>query len=89
MNGPKSYNLLLNGERIESGLFEELDYAAAAVELGLGFGVEVGAELGKGREFAELGEFALEFTTDLLGGFDLRGRTDARDGLIRRAGCLG
>ena len=47
---------------------------------GLGLGVEIGAELGEGREFAELGEFALEFAADLLGDLDLRGRTDARDG---------
>ena len=49
------------------GLLEELDDAGAAVELGLGLGVEVGAELREGREFAELGEVALEFAADLLG----------------------
>ena len=58
----------------------------AALELGLGLGVEVGAELGEGREFAELGELALEFAADLLGGLDLRGGTDARDGEADRDG---
>ena len=61
-------------------MLEEFDDAGAAFELGLGLGVEVGAELCESGEFAELGELALEFAADLFGGFDLRGGTDAGDG---------
>ena len=74
------------GERVELRLLEEFDDAGAAVELRLGLGVEIGTELGEGREFAELGELALEFAADLLDGLDLRGGTDARDGETDRHG---
>jgi hypothetical protein len=33
--------------------------------------------LGEGRQLAELGELALEFSADLLRRLDLRGRADA------------
>jgi len=36
--------------------------------------------LSEGREFAELREFALQFSADLLGGLDLRGGSHARHG---------
>ncbi len=73
-------DLQLDRRGAERGLLEEFDDARAAVELTLRLGVEVGTKLGEGREFAELRELALEFAADLLGGLDLRGRTDARDG---------
>ncbi len=71
---------------VQLELLKEFDDAGAAVERGLGLGVEVGAELREGREFAELGEFALEFAADLLGDLDLRGRADARHGETDRHG---
>src|SRR5882757_684378 len=80
LEGPEDGGLHLDRERVELRLLEEFDDAGAAVELGLGLGVEVGAELREGREFAELGELALEFAADLLRDLDLRGRTDAGHG---------
>ena len=77
LHGEENRDLKLDGGRAESGLFEEFDDAGAAFELGLGLGVEVGTELRESREFAELGELALEFAADLFGGLDLRGGTDA------------
>src|SRR5690606_7397819 len=75
-----------DGDRVELRLLEEFDDARTAIEGGLGLGVEVGTELREGREFAELGELALEFAADLLGDLDLRGRTDARYGETDRHG---
>jgi len=65
------------GKRIQLRLLEELDDARTAVELRLGFRVEVGAELREGREFAELGELALQLAADLFGGLELRSGADA------------
>ncbi len=87
----KDRDLQFDRHGAEGRLLEELNDAATAVELGLGLGVEVGAELGEGREFAELRQLALEFAADLLGGLDLRGGTDARDERpdgVRRDRCL-
>ena len=86
LDGPEGDDLLLNRGRGEGGLLEELNDAGAAVELGLGLGVEVGTELGESRELAELGELALQFAADLLGGLELRGGADARDGETDRDG---
>ena len=80
LHGEEDSHLELDRERVEGGLLEELDDASAAVELGLGLGVQVGAELREGRQLAELGELALQLSADLLGGLDLRGRADAGDG---------
>ena len=73
-------------------LLEEFDDAGAAVELGLGGRVEVGAELREGGEFAELREVELGGAGDFLDRLRLRGGTDARHREARRKsrdGCPG
>ncbi len=77
LHGPKDDCLGLDGNRVVLGLLEEFHDAGAAVERGLGFGVEVGAELSEGGEFAVLGEVAFDFTGDLLHGLDLGGGSHA------------
>jgi len=57
--GEENHDLLLPCERLELRLLEEFGQAAAAVELLLGEGVEIGAELREGRELAILGEIEL------------------------------
>ena len=54
--------------------------------MALGLGVEIGAELGEGGQFAVLGEVALDLAGDLLHRLDLRGAADARDGETDRDG---
>jgi hypothetical protein len=61
-------------------LLEELVEADTAVELLLGGGVEVGAELGEGGDLTVLGELELHGTGDGLGGLVLGGGADAGDG---------
>jgi hypothetical protein len=55
----KITDLLLDRQRRELRLLEQLGQALAAVEQALGRGVEVGAELREGRHLAVLGELAL------------------------------
>ena len=55
----------------EGGLLEDFGYSGAAFELGFGAGVEVGGELGEGGEFAVLGEFEFDLTSDFFVGFGL------------------
>src|SRR5690606_31974633 len=86
LDGPESGDLLFHGNRVVLRLLEEFDDAAAEVELGLGTGVEIGAELGEGGELAELGQLTLNLTGDLLHGLDLRGGTDAGDRETNRDG---
>ena len=52
----------------------------------LRLGVEVGAELREGRQFAELRQVALDAAGHLLHRLDLRGRTDAGHGETDRDG---
>ena len=61
-------------------LLEELVEADSAVELLLGGGVEVGAELGEGGDLTVLGELELHGAGDLLHGLDLGGGADAGHG---------
>ena len=56
LHGPHDGGLDFNGNRVVGALLEHLDDAGAPVETSLGGCVEVGLELGKGGEFAELGE---------------------------------
>jgi hypothetical protein len=65
---------------VELALLEGLDEAGAAVELLLGGGVEVGAELGELHNLAVLGELELQGAGDLLHGLELRGGADAGHG---------
>jgi len=68
--GEEDCNLLLCRKRLELRLLEKLSEALAAAELALRDGIEVGAELGKGSEFAILREVELEGCADLLGRFN-------------------
>ena len=54
-------------------LFEEFNDARSTVELGLGVGIEIGAKLGKGGEFAELRKIKLGRAGDFLDCLRLRG----------------
>src|SRR5262245_45400641 len=76
--GINHHDLLLDSHRRELRLLQKLGQAGAAIEQALGGGVEIGAELGKGRHFAILGELALDLARDLLHRLHLRGRTHAR-----------
>ena len=51
--GVDAHDLIDGRERLVLGLLEQLDHPVAAVELGLGRLVEVGAELGEGFQLAE------------------------------------
>src|SRR5947208_14111200 len=74
--GEDDRDLLLDLERGELRLLEELGQPRAAVEEALRGGIEVGAELREGRHLAVLGELALDGAGDLLHGLDLRGGAD-------------
>ena len=52
---------------------------SAAIELRLGGGIEVRAELGERREFTELRQLTLDLTGHLLDCFDLSGGPDPAD----------
>jgi hypothetical protein len=52
--GEQHHDLLLHGHRLLSTLLEQLDQAVATLELGLGDGVELGAEGGERLELTEL-----------------------------------
>ena len=80
MHRPQDGGLDFDGDGIVLLLFEDFDDALAAFELGLGFGVEIGAELGEGGQFAVLGEVELDAAGDLFHGLELGGGTDARNG---------
>ena len=80
LHRPEDGGLHLDGQWIEGGLLEELDDAGAAVELGPGARVEIGAELRESGQFAELGKLALDLAGDLLGHLQLRVGADAGDG---------
>ena len=71
-------DLLLDRHRHVLALLEELDQALAAVELRLRGLVEVGAELGEGRQLAVLREVEAQRAGDLLHRLDLRVAADAR-----------
>ncbi len=58
--GEHDDDLLLDGHRAVQRLLEQLDQAVAALELGLGDRVELGAERGERLELAELGEVELQ-----------------------------
>jgi len=60
-------------------LFQQLGHAIAAIELGLGRGVQVGAQLGEGFEFTEGGQVKPQTAGHLLHGRHLGGAADARD----------
>ena len=77
--GEDHHHLLLDRQRRELRLLEELGEAGAAVEEALGGGVEVRAELGEGGHLAVLGELALDRAGDLLHRLDLGGGADAAD----------
>jgi hypothetical protein len=53
-------------------LLEQFDDALATLEALLRGGIEVGSELGKRRQFAELGEFEFDASGHLFHRFDLR-----------------
>jgi len=78
LHRPEDRRLHFDRERIEGGLFEELDDARAAIELGLGACVEIGTELRERRQLAELSELTLELARDLFGDLELRARSDTR-----------
>src|SRR5262249_46992978 len=80
LDHPQSGHLHLDWYRVVLLLFENLDDAFAAIDLGLSSGIQVRAELREGREFAELSKFALKFSRDLFHRLDLCGRTNARHG---------
>ena len=71
-------DLLLDGHRAVLRLLQQLDQAIATLELGLGDGVELGAERGERLELAELGEVELQRAGDALHRLDLRRATHAR-----------
>ena len=79
LHRPDHRHLDLDRNRVVLRLLEDLHDALAAVDLRLRLGIQFRAELREGRQFPELGEVALELSGDLLHGFDLRRRTDARD----------
>ncbi len=84
-------HLLLDRKRLVLGLLENLDDAAATLELGEGSRVQLGAELGEGRQLAELRQVETQRTGDLPHGVDLGGTTDTGHGLPgvhRRADAL-
>ena len=77
--GEDHEHLLLDRHRRVEALLQQLGEAVAAVELGLGHLVELGAEGGEGLELAELGEVELEGAGDRLHGLDLGGAADPAD----------
>src|SRR5204863_581222 len=77
--GEDDQNLLFERQGLVLALLEDLDEAAAAVELVLGGLVEVGAELGEGGERAVLSELEAEAAGDRLHRLGLRVAADAAD----------
>ena len=77
--GEDDQNLLFDRQRLILVLLQNLDQAAAAVELLLRGLVEVGAELREGRQFAVLREFETERTGNRSHGLGLRAAADAAD----------
>ncbi len=76
LHRPHDRDLLFDRNRVVLFLLEKLDDALAAIEPRLGGGVEIRAELRKGRQLAELREVELDLAGDLFDRLDLRGRTD-------------
>ena len=72
-------DLALDRQRLVLVLLEGLDHAHAAVELALGRGVELGAELREGRHLAVLGQVEAQAPGDLLHALDLGAAADAGD----------
>jgi hypothetical protein len=62
-------------------LLEDLDEAGSAVQLRLGGGIQIAAELREGRELSILGKVQAERTSHLPHCLDLSGATHARDGV--------
>ena len=58
-------HLLLDRDRAELGLLQDLDERLTTAKLALRGGVEVGAKLGEGFELAELRQVEAERTRDL------------------------
>ena len=77
--GVDDEDLLLDGHRLVVALLQQLDQSVAAVELGLGGLVELGAERRERLEVAELGEVDLQRADDRLHGLHLGRAADARD----------
>src|ERR1051326_1550661 len=77
LDGPEHGHLDLNWNRVVLRLLENFHHAFAALDFGLGSGVQVGAELGEGGQLAELSQIQLHAASDLLHRLDLRGRTDS------------
>src|SRR5689334_3557130 len=78
--GVDDCNLLGHGERCILALLQDFLNAQTAVELCARGFVEVGAELGEGREVAELGHVELEATGNLAIGLDLSVATNTANG---------
>ena len=72
---PDRHDLLLDEQRRVEALLEEFGEPVAAVQLGLGDGIEVGAKRRKRLELSELLEVGLEGAHRGLHGLDLGGRT--------------
>ena len=72
-------DLLLDRQRLVLALLEQLGHARAARELLLRRLVEVGAELGEGRQLAVLRQLEAQLAGDLLHRRDLGGAADAAD----------
>src|SRR3974390_329382 len=77
--GPDHAGLLFHLHRRELRLLQELGEPRTAIEQTLGGGVEVGAELREGRNFAVLRELTLDAAGNLLHRLGLCGGADARD----------
>ena len=75
--GEHRHDLLFDGHRAVERLLEQLDQAVATLELGLGDGVELGAERGERLELTELGEVELQRAGHALHRLDLRRATHA------------
>ena len=84
MPRPQNHHLHFDRQRVVLNLVEQLDDAFAALQLRLSLGVEIGTELRKRRQFAELRQVALDAAGDLFHRLDLRRRTDARHGQAHR-----
>ena len=76
-HGEETHDLLVQLKRLILGLFESFLNALAAIELALGGRVEIGAELGKGGELAELAELQFQAAGDAFHGPGLGGTADA------------
>src|SRR3989338_9764306 len=76
IRGVEDGDLIFHGNRRAVLLFEYLDHAAAGLDTIGGFLVEVGGELHKRFEVAELRELKLDAARDALHRLGLRGRAD-------------